>query len=131
MSKTSLASAFLTVFVLGCGGGDESVSDSAIVNDLTGRLVQENTQYYAFGCVDFEGSAFSGDYSPDAIARDVGIEHVADSWSAETSGVIVGGGGDQQYVVIHDPASDATDAQEFEEREIAFGDANLTYLVPK
>lgn len=124
-------SALVTVFLLGCGGRDNSISDSSIVEELTGRLVQENARHYAFGCIDPDGSLLAAGYAPDAVARDAGIEHAADSWAAETGGLVLGGENGQRYLVIHDPASDATNAQEFQEREVATSGGKLTCLVPK
>ncbi len=106
---------------------------AAIVDLLTDRLRLENAEHYAFGCVDFDGTVLSGDPSPDAIAIDAGIEqeHTASVWVSETSLVILGGDGNQQGIVIYDPASEATNAQEFEQREVATGDGTLTCFVPK
>jgi hypothetical protein len=131
VAKIVLVSALIIALLTGCSGGDDSISDSTIIDDLTNRLVQENAAHYAFGCVDFDGSVQSEEYLPDAIAREAAIEHNADAWAAETTGVVLGGDERQQYVVIHDPASEATDAEDFEEREIAYRDGTLTCFVPK
>jgi hypothetical protein len=119
--------------LLACGGGNDSFSASAIVDDLTDRLRQENTQHYAFGCVDFDGTVLSSEPSPETIASDANIEleHTANAWVSETGGVVLGGDGGQQYIVIHDPASEATNAQTFGQREATVGDGKLFCLVPE
>ena len=131
MNKTAAAIAILAALLVACGDGSDSISDNAIVDDLTDRLRQENTQHFAFGCVDFDGTLLSGDPSPNALAEDAGIEHVADSWVSETEGVVLGGAGQQQYIVIYDPANSPTDAQEFDRREVEADGGALTCFVPK
>ena len=132
MSKTIPAVAALMALLVACGGGSDLDADRAIVDLLTDRLVLENATYYAFGCVDFDGTVLSNDPSLDAIANDAGIEqeHAASVWASEVKVVILGGG-DQQGIIIHDPASEATNAQEFEQREVATGGGTLTCFVPK
>ena len=132
MSKTIPATALLMALLAACGGGSDSDADRAIVDLLTDRLVQENAAHYAFGCVDFDGTVLSNDRSPDTIASDAGIEqeHAASAWVSDAK-VFVLGGGDQQGIIIHDPASEATNAQEFEQREVATGGGTLTCFVPK
>jgi len=131
LNKVAPASiALFTAVVMACGGSDASEADRAVVDSLTAQLVQENAQAYAFGCVDFDGTVLSAEYSPDVIAADVASAHVAESWSSETGGVVLGGEG-QQYVVIQDTAAEPTGAQEFDEREVEIGEATLTCYVPK
>ena len=131
LNKAVVASGLLAAFLFACDGGDGTFSDSVLVEELADRLVLENAQHYAFGCMDSDGSVLSADYAPDAIALDAEIEHAAVSWAAETSGVVLGGDDGQQYLVIHDPASGATNAKEFEEREVAANGGKLLCLVPE
>ncbi|OGO51340.1 MAG: hypothetical protein A2148_10575 [Chloroflexi bacterium RBG_16_68_14] len=133
MNKTVPVVALLTALLVACGGGSDSAGDRAIVDDLTDSLVQGNAEHYAFGCVDFDGTVLSSDYSPDAIADDANIEleHAADAWVSETAGVILGDDGEPQYIVIYDPQSGPTYATVFERREVIVEEMHLVCLVPK
>lgn len=121
----------MAALLLACGGASDLDGDSAIVEQLSDMLLQENAEHYAFGCVDFDGTVLSNNPAPDTMAADAGIEqeHIASVWVSEGTGVILGG--DQQSIVIHDPASEPTNAQEFERRKVDSGGTTLTCFVPK
>lgn len=132
MKVSVLAIVILSALLAACSRGTNS-ADRDIVADLTEQLRQENSDHYAFGCVDFDGTVLTRGPSPDAIAHDAEIEqeHPADSWVSETGGVVLGGDGQPQYIVIYDPTGDPTDAQEYERREVATGEGMLTCFVPE
>ena len=135
MRHTILGMVMMMTLFVACGGGDASDADRAIVDLLTERLQLQSTTHYAFGCVDFEGTVLASEILAEAIASDAGIEpeHAASAWVfSDERGIILGGGdGDQQSIVIYDPDSQATNAEEFEEREVDIGGGTLTCFVPK
>ena len=132
MNKTILTIALLMALLVACGGGNGLNDDIFIVDHLTDRLRRENAEHYAFGCVDVDGTVLSNNLSPNAIAIDADIEreHTANVWLSGPSAAILGGNG-QRSIVIYDPASEATNAQEFEQRKVATGDGTLICFVPK
>lgn len=124
---TAAQLAVLAALLLACGGGSDS-ADRFVMDNLSAQLRQQNAQHYAFGCVDEDGTVLSGSYSVEAIAESAGIEHAAASWTSDTRGVVLGA--DQQYIVIYDPQSRATNASQFKTREVAIEQGHLTCLVP-
>lgn len=129
-----LAVAALLLFGVGCAGGNStSPGDNEIVDGLLDFLREENTLYYAFGCVDFDGDVLTNGPSPDEIAAESGADSGSDAnvWESEVSGIILGGDGNQQSTVIYKPDSPPTNAQEFEEQEIEVGGGSLTCYIPK
>lgn len=132
MTKLIPCIVLLMALLVACGDGSSLNADEAIVDQLIDELRLENAAHYAFGCVDVDGTVLSNDPSPDAIASDADIEQeqAASVWVSDTLLVVLGGDG-QQSIVIYDPASEATNAEDFEQREVATGDGTLICFVPE
>ncbi len=131
-AKVLPAVAALALLGVGCLGGSTSPGDTAIVDDLIGFLREENAAHYTFGCVDFDGDVLEDSSSLDEIAAEAEADsgHDAGVWESDVSGIILGGG-NQRSIVIHDPISEPTNAQEFEEQEIEVEGGSLTCYIPK
>ena len=126
------AVAVLALFGVGCVGGSTSPGDAAIVDDLIGLLREENAAYYAFGCVDYDGDVLANGPSLDEIATEVGADsgHDAGVWESEVSGIILGGG-NQRSIVIQDPNSEPTNAEDFDQRIVSVEGGSLTCFLPQ
>lgn len=129
---SSLTVAFLLLVVTACGGNSTSQGDDEIVDGLLDLLREENALHYAFGCVDFDGDVLADSPSLDEIAAEAGADPGSDTgvWESEASGIILGGG-NQRSIVIHDPNSEPTNAEEFEERDVELEGGSLTCYIPK
>ncbi len=131
-AKLLLAIAALALLAIACSGSSSSPDDTAIVDDLIRLLREENAAYYAFGCIDYDGDVLANGPSLDEIAVEVGADsgHDAGVWESEVSGIILGGG-NQRSIVIQDPNSEPTNAEDFDQRIVSVEGGSLTCFLPQ